>query len=129
MILKTSLHITRTMVWFIVVGYSIFLVGKSTYDNYQFNRDIATEQAQIAQLEKEQEAIKLSLIYYRSNSFKEVEARRRLGLKGKDEFVVALPAAASEPAFAIPSLLEKQSTPSQLTPYQSWWNLFFGGAS
>src|SRR5688572_1595978 len=94
---KSPLLVTRTMVWVVIIAYSLFLVGKSTYQNYRMNREIDVYKEKITQLERVKHNLQLTLLYYGSKSYKEVEARRRLNLKGRDEFVIALPQAKSEP--------------------------------
>lgn len=121
--------ITRTVVWVAILGYSLFLVAGSTYENYSMNKEIDEATVKIAEYEKKKRSLQLSLIYYKSNAFKEVEARRRLGLKGVGENVVALPEATSEPVLSV--VIAKPMTPAvqeRLIPYKAWWNLFFGSS-
>lgn len=122
----SSQAITRTLVWGIIIGYGVFLVGRSTYQNYRVNRDIDDYRQKIALLEKTQGILHLSLIYYRSSSFKEAEARWRLNLKGKDERVVALPAATTVPSLNIALPAPINRTRVDIQPFTAWWQLFFG---
>ncbi len=125
----SSFHVTKTMVWIFLIGYSAFLVGRSTYQNYKLNRDITTYKEQIATLERSNSLNKLALVYYQSQAFKEVAAREHLGLKGVNEKVFALPAAKTEAALSVATddvVAEAESAPVNLAPYQAWLNLFFG---
>lgn len=123
--------ITRTVIWAVVLGYALFLVGGSTYENYRMNEEIKTAQLKIAEHEKRKRLLELSLVYYRSNAFKEIEARRRLGLKAAGERVVALPEASTEPVLsvALTSKTVSAESAAKLPPYRAWWNLFFGSSS
>ncbi len=124
---QAPLIITRTMIWTLVILYAIVLVGRSTYQNYGTNREIEAQKNRITELEKNNQLLQLSLIYYRSKAFQEVEARRRLGLKGKDEHVIALPEAKTEPSLSIALAKSNQSVVSRSTPpYLAWWVFFFG---
>lgn len=114
------------MVWVLLLGYSLFLVGKSTYQNYQMSKNIVALKAQIAELEQTKRNLELSLIFYQSNSFKEVEVRRRLNLKGKDEHVVAIPWADTDASLGIVTTPVKTSPSPPPAPYIAWWQLFFG---
>jgi hypothetical protein len=122
----SSQIITRTLVWGIIVGYGVFLVGRSTYQNYRVNRDIDDYREKIALLEKSQAILHLSLIYYRSASFKEAEARWRLNLKGKDERVVALPLATTVPSLNIALPVAVNTREAKIKPSAAWWQLLFG---
>lgn len=117
--------LTRTMLWVAIISYSAFLVGHSTYENYQLSKDIEKKKQEIQELKEIKKNMQLSLIFYQSNSFKEIEARRRLNLKGPGEHVVALPQFKTEPTLSIvaPSFTD-QSKSSLLPPYLAWWNLF-----
>ncbi len=132
---KTSpspLVITRTMLWVLVFGYGVFLIGQSTYQNYHISQEIAAEKNQINELQKTNHLLELSLIYFQSNAFKEVQARQWLGLKGKDEHVVALPLAKTEAQLSIvvPETGASASPTAEhaptLSPPKAWWKLFFG---
>src|SRR6266540_449436 len=120
---RSSIIVTRTMVWVFILGYGVFLVAQSTYQNYKMNRDIQSHKKQIALLEKNKKSLSLDLVYYQSNAYKEVEARRRLNLKGLDEHVVALPQATSEPVLSIVTSIQRAAVPPKaLVPYIAWWN-------
>lgn len=124
------LAFTRTIIWVLVFVYGGVLVAGSTYQNYAMNRDIIEQRARIATLEKEKQELELALIYYRSNAFKEIEARRRLNLKGPDEHVVVLSDAVTEAAVGQLEIKKTTDpTPLPLSPAQAWWNLFFGHTS
>ncbi len=132
---RSPLVITRTMVWVLLVAYGLFLVGQSTYQNYRVTQDIALQKKHITELQQMNHTLELSLLYYRSTAFKEVAARQWLGLKGKEEHVVALPFAATEPQLAIAITAAAPATDSAagqsgaLPPYKNWWNLLFGPKS
>lgn len=124
---QSSFHVTKTMVWIFLIGYSAFLVGRSTYQNYKLNRDIATYKQQIASLERSNALSKLALVYYQSQAFKEVAAREHLGLKGARENVFALPDAKTESELTVStdSPITEEMPSKNVAPYQAWLNLFF----
>ncbi|HEY1074347.1 MAG TPA: septum formation initiator family protein [Patescibacteria group bacterium] len=122
---SNPLGVTKTVVWAVIIGYSLFLVGRSTYQNYSMNREISVQKKRVAELQRVKSLQELALIYYKSNAYREVEARRRLNLKGKDEFVVALPQASTEPRLTIASVASGDGGETALSPFQAWWNLLF----
>ncbi len=121
-----SLHVTRTMVWGLVVVYSGVLVGRSMYQNFSMNREIVEQKNKIAQLETKKRENQLALIYYTSTAFREIEARRRLNLRGPDEHVVVLKKRGD---LMLPTPVDstlQANTMEQTKPWQTWWSLFFG---
>lgn len=122
---SSSVGLTKTVVWATIIGYSLFLVGRSTYQNYSMNHEISIQKKRVTELQRAKSLQELALIYYKSNAFREVEARRRLNLKGVDEFVVALPQASTEPRLTIASVSVTTSQEPQLTPAQAWWHVLF----
>lgn len=121
-----SLQATKTVIWISIIAYCAFLVGRSTYQNYTMNREIAFYKKRVVEQKRVKAMQELALIYYKSNSFKELEARRRLNLKGKGEVVVALPKATTEPKLTVAQSSFSDQDALQITPLQAWWNLFFG---
>lgn len=75
----------------LVVGYAAATVAKSIYRNYQLKQQIAAAKRQAVDLSAKIERQNFLNIYYQSPTYKELEARRRLGLKWLDEQVYILP--------------------------------------
>ncbi len=124
--LSTPLSLTKSLIWLVVIGYGLFLVVTSTAQNYRMNREINTQKDHIKTLEQRNILLKLALVYYRSNSYKEIEARRLLGVKGKDEHVVALPQANTAATLGVADASAQPQSSAGLPPYLAWWRLFFG---
>lgn len=122
---RNPVAFTRTLIWLGLLSYIVFLVGRSTVVNYRMNQDITRYKQQIRELEQQNESLKLALVYYRTKAYKEIEARRRLGLRGKDEKVVALPDFATEPKLAVSLVSTSAESKPVVKPYVAWWLLFF----
>lgn len=73
------------------VSYMLLNTGIAVRENYQINQTIKTLKVAISDLKKEIALLHSKIAYYKSDSFKEIEARRRLGLKGVNETVVLVP--------------------------------------
>lgn len=71
--------------------YLLFLTYKAVSYNYKTNTRINSLNEEITLLESEQEYIEALNIYYNTTVYKELEARRKLGLKLPDETVVKVP--------------------------------------
>lgn len=108
---------------------------RSIQVNYGISRQIRTLTAEIAQ-EHDQAAIdKEQNSYYQTNTYKELEARRRLGYALPGETLVLVPQNKdnNQPAAGAvnspESINEARTKWNALPPYQQWWQLFFGPAA
>lgn len=104
-----------------VLLYLMILVGKSVYTNWQTNQATKKLQIEIDTLEVENQNLRDLIAYYQTPSFKEKEARRKLGLVKPDEKVVII--SKEQP------VIKNPVTPSSEEPkkpnYQLWWQFFF----
>lgn len=121
----------RIAIWLAIFAYASYLIGSATYQNYKINQEIAAAKQRVAELEAQNSFYKLVLIYYQSPAYREVEARTHLNVKGKDEKVIALPWATSQPTLltppssaATPVAITKSGDAKQSIPAE-WWDLFF----
>jgi hypothetical protein len=117
------------MIWIALVGYCFALVGQTTFQNFRRNRDISYYRQQILDLERQKRILELALVYYKSNAYKEIEARSEFNMKGKDEHVVALSKATTEPSLTLavaPERIEETPKEKKRKPSAAWIQLFFG---
>lgn len=129
----------------LVIGWIFLLLGKTVWQNWILRHSILKLYEQIAILEKQKNDLNNLIIYYRSDSFKELEARKRLGVKKPGEKMVILPVSPSQggPVLSLPtassSILppnfpeevakEKEAvagieSPSQIPNWLLWWQYF-----
>ena len=86
-----------------VFFWMIFLLVRSIWQNWSLRQSISKLNDQIVTLEKDKNDLNNLILYYRSDSFKELEARKKLGMKRPDEKMVILPVlpnSSSSPAAA-----------------------------
>jgi len=81
----------KTMVIIGLVAYFLFLTYRAVVYNYQTNKKITSLEQEITLLELEEEYIRDLNVYYGTNTYKELEGRRKLGLKKADEEAVKIP--------------------------------------
>ena len=119
--MKTGLKDYYHIFGILALIYFAFLAGRSIYQNWQTNQEAKKIKTEIETLEIENQNLKSQIAYYQTPSFKEKEARRKLGLVKPDEKVVILskepPKANNNP----PALSEEKPTKPN---YQLWWEFF-----
>lgn len=105
----------------LLLAYLFFLTGRSVYQNWQTNQEIKKLKIEIETLQVENQNLQNLIAYYQTQSFKEKEARRKLGLVKPGENVVIIskePPPSKTPA---PSTTEEPQKPN----YRLWWEFFF----
>lgn len=83
--------IAGRLILVLLVSYILLNTGIAVKENYETNQRIRQLKEDLANLESEIVFVKSKIAYYQSDSFREMEARRRLGLKKNDEKVVLVP--------------------------------------
>jgi len=106
---------------FIIILYFLFIVGRSTYGSYQDNQEIERQKQAIEALRLEVVYLENQNLYYQTESFKEKEARKKLGMIKPGETVVALDRNEEEPTATTKKVLNEIEKPN----YIMWWNYFF----
>lgn len=76
---------------FLFLAYVLYLLGRSAWQNVQGNREVDALRAEIAALRQDNEDLANLILYEQTSAFRELEARRKLGIKRPGEFVIALP--------------------------------------
>lgn len=107
--------------------YMLIATGEALWQNYRTNQEIAQLRIEITTLERENVQIKNLIAYLKTESFREKEARRKLGYKKPGEQVVALP----QDNFIHTDLgTTKDTTLSEpevrLSNPQKWWDYILG---
>lgn len=85
-----SLIASRTMLA-LFVAYVLLNLGRAIRINYYTSQRIHDLKGQIATMTTQTFFLKNELVYYKSRSYQELEAKRRLGLKRPGETVVLVP--------------------------------------
>ena len=114
---------------YLLIFYVVFLLGRSIWINWQLKQSIKLLSDQIVLLKNEKKDLENLNLYYQSDSFKELEAREKLGLKKPGESVLILPATPSPKNFPQEVKKEQQSvntqpTENQIPNWLLWWEFF-----
>ncbi|MHA1372541.1 MAG: FtsB family cell division protein [Promethearchaeota archaeon] len=80
-----------TLIILAVIVFIIYNIYKSTVQNYQINKQITELENQIQEIKKQNQYLKNLIIYYNTDTFKELELRRKIGMKKPDEVVLIMP--------------------------------------
>lgn len=111
---------------YLLVAYLVFLLAKSLWTNYDLKETVKQLENQISQLQEQKKELENLIVYYNSDAFKELEARKKLGLKRPDEKVLIVSNAPAPENFV--KELEKErlgvtdkKTEINFPNYQLWW--------
>lgn len=72
----------------LAIGYVLFLLYQAVYFNYQTSQKINALKQDLARLEEGKRELETLIAYYQTDSFQELEARKKLGMKMPGEKVV-----------------------------------------
>lgn len=87
---KIANNFSRIIILLVII-YILVNLGRSILGNYKVNEKIVGVNNEISDLEEENQFLKNQNLYYQTDIFKELEARRKLGLKAEGENVVIAP--------------------------------------
>ncbi len=106
---------------FAVVVYMMIIVGKTVLANYAANGETDKEEAKLAQMEADIAYMEDQNNYYQTQSYKEKEARAKLGYKATGESVLSLPIDTPEEKISDSGVVEQKIT---VPNYRLWWEYF-----
>ena len=69
----------------LLVVYTFFMLARSVVINYQLQKQTKEIKESISTVQIQNQDLENLILYYQTDSFREVEARRKLGLKKPDE--------------------------------------------
>ena len=117
--------------WFLVVGlllvsYTFFVLGKMTWQNYQVNQQINNLEKEISGIEKENQKLSDLIAFFQTETFKEKEAREKLGMVKPGEKVLVFPGDKnSENSITeTKEVSEEKNRQEEMPTYKKWWNFF-----
>jgi cell division protein FtsB len=106
-----------------VVFSLISALSKEIYREYKIKKDIEALKAEIEAMEKDNYELSQLLEYYKTDEYKEAEARRRLNLKAEGEQVVMIDE--KEKSAEEIKTEEENVRQSGSSNWVRWWNYFF----
>ena len=79
------------VLFFLLIVYILFLLGRTVWQNYGINKEIANSQKDISRLQEENKNLQDSIQYYQSTTYKEQQARLKLNYQKPGEKVYIIP--------------------------------------
>lgn len=111
-----------------VFVYMLIATVEAVWQNYKINIEIDKLKTEIVLLEQHGQELKHLIAYRGTESFKEREARRKLGYRKPYEKVIAIPQPEfnnTEPGNTTNSQEDEKDKLLQSNP-QKWWDYIFG---
>jgi len=111
----------------LVIYLSILLI-RSVISNYAINQEISYSYSEIDKLEQTNKDLEKQIEYFKSDTFKEVEARAKLGYQKPGEKVIILPrdqqtSGDSDNTDPLSDIKNNKKPPNP--NYVDWWQIFF----
>jgi len=120
------IDIGRRFFSFFLALYLIFLLGRAIYFNFRVKQRITAVETDIKELKTEIARLNNRITYYQTETFRELEARRQLGLKKPGEIVVSLPENSDEEqSTGGRKGIQEEELPEKPN-YVKWWEYLFG---
>ncbi len=118
----------RSVLVFSLAIFGYLLIGsvKLIFENYRVGQESGRLQAELTQLEQRNLELQNLLAYYRTDSFKEKEARLRLNFQKPGERVVVVPAPPDEETVSIARPSTETQDPTPPSNVEQWRQYFFG---
>ena len=111
-----------SFILFAFIIYLFIIVGRSIWSNYNSNKQLDSQEEELMAMEDEVQAMRYRISYYQTASFKEKEAREKLGYKAPGERVIALPVDEEQDKATDQAIGEVEIRTAN---YLLWWRYFF----
>lgn len=110
----------------VVILYFFWALGKMAWQNYQVNQQIKGLENEVAQIEGDNQKLSDLIAYFQTETFKEQEAREKLGLVMPGEKVLVFPGNDKNADTSIVETVTKKDEEVKNEPnYKKWWSFFF----
>lgn len=111
----------------LVIVYLFVVLGQTIHRNYELGHQIDSLHQQIGQLNDQKQELAYDIQYYKTDSYKDREARSQLGLQLPGENVVIIPSSSTAPQ---PSAdIEPKKTGAPKSNLQQWMDFLAGRSS
>lgn len=94
----------------LVLVYFGFLIYQSVYSNYEVNNTISQLKKELNKVQSDQRDLQTLIAYYQTESFRELEARKKLGMRKPGEKVIVVEVPQDERRAVETELTEQEET-------------------
>lgn len=116
---------TISVLVLVVIAYLVLGSIKLIIGNYQLHQSTARLQSELAVVQQRNQDLKNLLAYYKTDSYKEKEARYRLNFQKPGERVVIVPVPPDEDTTSITQPGVETEAPTPPSNPRQWWDYFF----
>lgn len=113
------------MLSIVVIAYFFWALGKMAWQNYQVNQQIKKLEDEVVQIENDNQKLSDLISYFQTETFKEQEAREKLGLVLPGEKVLVFPGNDKNTNNDIIETITKDDEEDNQPNYKKWWSFFF----
>lgn len=106
-----------------IIGYAGFVLFQSIYFNYQASQKIKDLNQRLAEIAQTKLSLEALIAYYQTDTFRELEARKKLGLKMPGEKVVKVEIEKKEEQTIPQNVLSKEK---EKPNWQRWVDFLAG---
>lgn len=109
----------------IAIVYIGFLLYQAVYGNYFVNKKISNLNKNVEQSQSQKDSLEVLIAYYKTESFQELEARKKLGLKmpGEKVIKVDVPNEKEQPLSTSSDAIENQGNAN--SNFSKWIDFIF----
>lgn len=115
-----------TVIVFIIIIYAAFGLAKVTWQNYKVNQQIISLKDSIKKSDEENFNLKSKIEYYKTDSFRERQAREKLNLQKPGEIVIVIPNSPQAEEVKKAEENKVYEKPTLRSNFQKWQDYFFG---
>lgn len=109
----------------LLIIYLITVVGKTILDNYHSNKGISNQEQKLVDLEYELEYLENEIVYFSSQSFKEKQARAKLGYILPGEKIISVPKDPPVKSDEVLGADDESKNPHAVSNYLRWYEYYF----
>jgi len=108
-----------------LIAYIFIALGRMVYQNWRINQQILNLEKEVTEIEAENQKLSDLIAYFQTQTFKEQEAREKLGLVMEGEKVLVIPEPKGSSDNIVSEMTKEKQKEDNLPNYQKWWNFFF----
>ena len=111
----------------VIIVYLLVILAQTVKRNYDMNRQVHELNGQIELLKEQKDQLAYNIQYYKTDSFREREAREKLGLQLPGESVIIIPQKSPQATTSPKTEAKVKVETSSKSNVQQWLDFLSGG--